>query len=195
MADRSWVFGIDGWILEDGEYDDFECGQLRDFGIELSVHGFAVELAQTRAESARTATHLSAVNGARSVYDFMGEPIFVGEDAWLIDVGIVVCVSTFQLSAGGEVGDWLGGRGYFGLDSGFHHRGGRSPQHRYTWRIDRIERDMTPWLGTGPRTFTRDTASRSYSEVERTDAWEHQLTPEGNDYFLHCALVAASGTR
>jgi hypothetical protein len=41
----------------------------------------------------------------------------------------------------------------------------------YRWRIERIERDMAPWIEVEPRGFERDPSRPGWNDVEATDAW------------------------
>ena len=42
----------------------------------------------------------------------------------------------------------------------------------YTWRIERIELNTTPWLESSSRVIVRDATRQSWLEVAETHAWE-----------------------
>lgn len=139
MSNELWVVGAGGWIIEDGSYGDFELGQEAVFGIEPTSAAISIKEA---------ATSPSSMPVGEANRDFVGKLEFVGADAWLLNVGLVTYGVANYLPAGAQVGDTLIGNGYVGIECpGIHDveafRAG-APPYRYSWRIDRIEKETTP---------------------------------------------------
>ena len=42
----------------------------------------------------------------------------------------------------------------------------------YTWRVERIQLNGTPWIETSSRVTVRDATRQSWIDVPKTDAWE-----------------------
>ena len=36
---HSWMIGLDSWVIQDGNYPDFETGQRTDFALEFASRG------------------------------------------------------------------------------------------------------------------------------------------------------------
>jgi hypothetical protein len=180
----SWVLGVAGWIIADGAYEDFEVGQQRDFAVELLPRSITLEKVTAR----RLAMPVD-----REIHDFVGELVFAGGGAYVMDVGCFVVAGGLEyLPASSGVGDVLTGRGPLGLDPccvyiepGFLDF---APARVYSWRIHRIEMETTPLIETESRTWIRDPSNTSYVTVSRTNAWEDD--GGGANYLLHCSLLS-----
>ena len=176
------MIGLDSWIVQDGNYPDFEVGGRDAFGVEAFPDD--LRRADVQAPSAVT------VEGSR--YALSGRVSFVHAEAWVIDVGIS-CYGNRGLPAGVAAGDGIAGEAYLGIegpgvyDEAFFRN---APPLRYSWRIDRIRLETTPWVEVGPQTLARDKSRVGYRDVERTNAWEDD---EGRaHYLLECVVVGGT---
>jgi hypothetical protein len=174
-----WTIGLDSWIIQDGNYPDFEVGGQDVFGVEA----FPDELRRVDVQSP------SAIVMEGSRYALSGRVSYVHGEAWVIDVGIS-CYGNRKLPAGAAAGDGVTGEAYLGIEGPgvFDEAFFRSaPPFRYSWRIDRIQLETTPWVEVGPRSLARDESRVGYRDVARTNAWEDD---DGRaHYLLECAVV------
>jgi len=128
--------------MGDGNYSDFETGETRRFALEI---GYAVDLKPT---SADTPLRCTPVGG--EMYDAVGEVTHVAatEDyrASLLDFGPVRAYTYYIKPQ--RVGDRLEGRISLDVDPFFYFeeiaKQTGVPPIIYTWRIDKIELDVTP---------------------------------------------------
>jgi len=72
--------GISSWIIQDGNYPDFEVGQIRDFALEFGLIKVRSTFLLPVSKSLR---HIEA-----AVYEFEGELVFRYEDVAVLDVGV-----------------------------------------------------------------------------------------------------------
>ena len=180
-----WTIGVEAWVIQDGNYPDFEAGQEAVFGIEL----YPDEL--ERADPADPSA--AVVEGSR--YALRGRLSFVRDDAWVVDVGIS-CYCNRPLPAGVGAGDGVAGEAYLAIegpavyDEAFFRS---APPLRYSWRIERIRLETTPWVEVGPRSFARDESRVGYRDVDRTDACDDD---DGHaSYLFDCLLVGGPSRR
>jgi hypothetical protein len=174
----SWVFGLSSWIVLDGNYPDFERGQIAEFAVEFDAH----DLESTAPAIA------SAQLVKDSDYRITGEVVFAGAKAWVIDCGILI-YDEGSPPSGIDCGDWVAATAFLGVDPFMYferlHRLADMQPIIYTWRIDRIRRQMAPFIEVRPRYFERDVSRWGYEDVDATDAWED----DGGhaEYLLVCA--------
>ncbi len=175
-----WSIGRDAWIIQDGNYADFERGQVVELAVEVVFES--------------TTPAKSALVGARrvdaSTYDVTGRVIAIDDDVWVLDIGLRV-YSSSRRPSWGAVGDVVAGRAYVGVDAfAYVERLAERPSIPpllYTWTIERIERLGRPSTGEGR---ARAGASR---EVVATDA---SADDDGHaSYVLHCCLDPSPARR
>jgi hypothetical protein len=125
--------------------------------------------------------------GAR--YDLRGQVLFVLEEAWVVDVGIA-CYGNRHLPPNLSAGDMVAGTAYLGIegpavyDEAFFRA---APPLRYSWRIEGIKLETTPWVEVAPRSLVRDETRVGYVDIERTNATEDD--GGRGHYLLDCALL------
>lgn len=178
--------GIGSWIVQDGNYGDFAVGQQARFALEFHpLHGL-----WPAGEGSATAEHLGA-----SRYRIHGRVVFVGHGVWVIDTGSFVAFEERQPPDYAEVGRCVEGEVYLGIDPFFyfeylHGIEGMSPL-TYTWRIETIMRETTPWVektdAQGRPYRTRDGSRESFVPVTQTRAWDDD--GGHGHYVLGCELL------
>lgn len=185
------MFVLGAWIIQDGNYGEFLCGQIADFAVELTP----LEMVRSQGRD-RWARYLGDWR-----YEIAGELIHVdqtdpADPAWVFDIGIYA-YTTSRVLEKLQVGDWATGTAYLGVDPFFYFesmaKNPGMPPLIYTWRIDRIQMDKTPRLETkdetGRTVLIRDESRRSLVPIERTDAWNDD--GGSAEYLLECTLLNA----
>src|SRR6185437_6323559 len=102
---QGWDIGLSSWIVQDGNYDDFETGQVVDFALEF--YSKAIRADETKQKSAKYL--------GRAMYSITGKIIYLTPDVWVLDFGIRV----FQESKPPEgfvVGSFVAAEIYLGID-------------------------------------------------------------------------------
>jgi hypothetical protein len=177
-----WSLGLNAWIIQDGNYPDFSCGQVVEFAAEFH---FDEPPALVEPRSTITCSHVG-----ESIYDVEARVVGVFKQAWVIDIGIQV----FQYAAaprGLRVGEAIAGRAFLGIDpfeyfERLHAQPGMPPLV-YTWQIASIRMETAPWLEVNPGELARDPAKRGQTLVESTDAWNHD--DGAASYVLDCVRL------
>jgi hypothetical protein len=161
-----WEIGVAGWIIQDGNYEDFAVDDRCAFAVEAFARGFSMHhgTAMPRA---------SGVEGQRALYDVVGRVTYHRERAWILDIGILVYGNQDDLPDGVSGGDLVAGRVYLSISGpGVYPESFVIPDEAvYAWVIEAIERETTPWLREG-RSYRRDPNNISFTSVARTNAWE-----------------------
>lgn len=195
-----WDISVSGWIIQDGNYDDFYRGQIARFALECWD---AVRRATTNSKMAHPLGH------AR--YHIQGDVVYAAEQGvgagrshlWVIDFGIRAYRTHREerLSHGVAVGGYVVGEIGLGIDPydymEFHHSWAGIPPLSYVWRIDRISQMSAPWIPTttpwGAGARKRDMSRVSYIDLDQTRAWEDESGHA--DYILHCTLINPEPTK
>ncbi len=174
----SWSLGLDGWIIQDGNYPDLARGGRIEVAVEF---GF---LDPPRPSSGEPSARLLS----DSTYLLNARVLAVEEDAWVLDIGFHVFDQ--KPPTGVRPGDVLSGKAYLGVDPFYYFerlaKVTSMPPLIYTWDIEAIRLDGTPrQLVDG--IWVRDRTREAWEEVEATDAWGHH----GGDsaYVLDCRLL------
>lgn len=176
----TWSIGLDAWVVQDGNYGDFQSGQTA----ELAVEFFAPQPLDKTEDRTRSANRREG-----AFYEVTAQVTTVLDHAWVIDCGIGIYQDT-QPPAGVEVGDWLQGVVRLGVDPFFYferlHAIDSMPALIYTWRINTIARQGAPSSEDGRRRDRAD-ADGAWTPVEKTDARHDH---EGHaSYVLDCVLL------
>ena len=175
--------GLDAWIIQDGNYGEFETGREYRFALEFYPHHIV-------ASGGLPTGQLSHITDG--LYDASGTILFCSESAWVIDFGL----PAFQEAkppAWAKVGASVVGRFYIGVDPFFYFEHLKDepgmPNLFRQWVIRRIQLETTPWQEStderGRKVRTRDTTRQSYVDVPATDAWNHD--GGHGHYVLECA--------
>lgn len=176
---------LSAWIIQDGNYSDFECDQVTRFALEFdSENGLRLLRQAPEAPSLRPL--------GDGFYAVEGTVSFRSRDAWVIDLGALKAFqlgkSPRRLSPGkgitGEVR--LGVDPFFYYESLFKQRS--MPPLIYDWKIERIEIETAPFVksfepGIGV-VNVRDASKRRRIPIEKTDAWNDD--GGHGDYLLTC---------
>lgn len=179
---RIWYISVAGWIIQDGNYEDFATGDRRRFAIEF--YGPSLK-------SSRGTAHTKHISLDR--YAVTASVLVRAERAWVIDLGIAAFserlahdLPTFVECVSGEVS--LSIDPYFYMD--YLHKEANLPPLVYSWRVVEIWRDLTPWIDgayEGRPARIRDPKRAEWQRVERTNAWDDD---EGHPlYVLACELL------
>lgn len=173
------VISLDSWIIQDGNYGDFQVGDITEFALEfypvdIRKHGDVKSI--TRRD--------------HSTYTLNAEVIYIDNEAWVIDFGLKAFEEQ-KIPKGIKVGDFVSGEFVIGIDPFFYFENLKQkstfPDITYKWKIDKIEMETTPLIETSPKYFERDKENESYIEVQKTDAWKDF---DGNaSYYLYCETI------
>jgi hypothetical protein len=174
--------GLSSWIIQDGNYPDFEVGRDYEFALEFGLS----EVYPATSES----NSLRHIEG--SDYDFNGTLVFARKDVAVLDVGIL-CFQERPHKKFAEEGERVSGRIYLGVDPFFYKESlcdiPGIPSLSYSWTLKEILFETTPWrmtLQDGRRFYERrDDVPRTFRAVRRTDAWNDDSGAA--HYVLVCA--------
>lgn len=182
--DATLRIGLSSWVIQDGNYADFEQGQTAAFALEF----FAPE--PLAAVSPDTPLERSLTYRRGNAYDLVADVAFIGRHWCVLDAG-------YRLFSGIDApGDWTLGLTVRGavevsVDPFFYFedfsKAPRAPPLIYDWRIDRIELETTPWVRASEAVPHRDRSRPSWRDIPRTDAWND----DGGhaEYLLTCTLL------
>jgi hypothetical protein len=176
------IVGLSSWIIQDGNYGDFAKGMNTAFAIECWAEAPLIEFEPT-ASIRSSRTHLG-----NAIHDIQGRVIYVTDDWWVIDVG-VLAFREEKPPAHLRPGVWLRGKMYLGIDPFFYferlgHQSG-APPLVYDWKIEKICEQTAPLIEIKPRVMARDPAKLGWKEVDETNAWENPL----GEYLLYCGYL------
>jgi len=168
---RSLHIGVDAWIIQDGNYGDFEVGGSHRFAVEFSPHEVVAIDAPTSAGCV-----LRHVGGA--LHEIEGAVVRAAPNDWVIDFGM----RAFQEARPPEwarPGVLLRGVVYLGIDPFFYFERLKNepgmPDLFLEWTIRRICLETTPWVesrdASGRILRARADRDPTFVEVPKTDAW------------------------
>jgi hypothetical protein len=206
-----WLFGLDAWVVQDGNYGDFERGQVVDFAVELTPLGDHLSPASDELSASlrpvawrdesppppppeRQSAAFSLEPDV--VYDLIARVVARREGVAVLDCGIgVYC--TFEPVTLAEVGRTIAVTGSLGVDPFTYFEqlaaDEELPPLIRRWRIERIGRQLAPWREDEPGSFVRDANELTFAPVETTDAWKD----DGGhaSYALECVQLNDPPTR
>lgn len=186
--------GLSAWIIQDGNYPDFEQGGTSRFALE-----FYSERGMQIAAPNHATTGLVHCRDAH--YAARGVVRYSTEDVWIVDFGEVMAYCKGAVPRGIGVGDTVTGDLYLGIDPFFYFekffRIPGIPAIIYEWRIDGIEMETAPFVEStdhpGGKVLVRDHTKRARVPVTKTDAWKDD---GGNgDYVLRCQRTSLGASR
>jgi hypothetical protein len=203
LFEREWWIGLDGWVLQDGNYTDFAVGQVRQFALEFGYARHNRLKATAEPELSCTAVDDDALY--RVSADLVRAPRVPTDDCFVLDFGLFAYKDWMVLNdlEPPSAGLRLNGEIYLSVDP-FEYMDHLSlrrgmPALIYTWRIDEIRLDISPRikvehghpLYVGPDEGTmivRDPQRRAWRNLDATDTW----ADEGS-YTLRCTLLESAG--
>lgn len=159
--------GIDSWIIQDGNYNDFSVGQETSFAIE-----FYPKILQMSACNSP-----EAVNIKENLYKFCGQIIYLADNVWVLDIGFLV----YQEAAPPDFAtkeSFLEGEIYLGVDPYFYseylYKMPNMPALKYKFKVEQILLETTPWIEqlhhTGTRELFRDKEKESFEKIDKTNS-------------------------
>jgi hypothetical protein len=181
---HEWEIGLSAWIIQDGNYPDFEAGQPAEFALEFSSDSFGI---------GRPGLRIAKPLG-EAKYEINSQVVYLASDVWVIDFGILA----FQQSAPPKnlsVGDFVAAEIYLGIDPFFYferlNRQPGIPLLIYSWKVKSIRQITGPHVETrdasGLRILVRDKIKQDCKPLLVTDAWNDD---GGNgEYLLGCELL------
>lgn len=172
--------GLDSWIIQDGNYEEFIAGQEMEFALEFHPNNFA--------KSDIKVFSFKKIKG--SLYKIRGQIVFSSKKVQVVDFGVL----SYQENPPEKAvkGSWIEAEIYLGVDPFMYSEELKKiegiPLLNYKFRVAQIHLETTPWLteidATGRKSMLRDSTRESYRQVTRTDAWKDD---EGNaHYVLEC---------
>jgi hypothetical protein len=178
-----WTVGIQAWVIQDGNYDEFLVGRRYDFQVE----GLPLMVEQSEVGEVPQVRHVE-----RGRHEFSGAVLkFLGHGAWVIDFG-VYCYGDAPLPKGLRIGDALAGAVSFFLSSPAVYEQAfesEAPFRTYSWRVEGIRRETAPLVEEG-RVRRRDLAKAGYVGVQATNALADDPAAF---YLLDCTLLGRRG--
>lgn len=183
-----WLIGLQSWVIQDGNYVDFEVGERRRFALQFFPDGLG-----NADVGSREARPLSD-----SRYEVSGEIVVAKRDLVVLDFGLLAYDDS-HLPAVGR-GDWVAGRVSLAVDCysyfEIHARRLGVPRAVYAWTITGIWQQTGPFIRDpvmGARFWKRDPNRLGWQWLDRTDA---NADDHGNaEYILRCRLEADEPTR
>lgn len=163
--------GLDSWIIQDGNYGDFQVGDRTVFALEFHAE---------RVKQLPATTPLQAKWTRPAHYQVVARIAFRESEVWVVDCGLFKAFHEGKPPQNSRVGDCIEAEIYLGIDPFFYKEGLDSlpgmPALSRVWNIRGIQIETTPWLQerapNGQIAFTRDAARESFAKIEATDAWK-----------------------
>jgi len=176
--------GLADWIIMDGNYRNFACGDAASFALEFYAAD-GLEPLPPQPPPQRRLSHI-----AESRYEIVAEVTHLDDGWWVIDPGIGMFREDKPPPAV-RLGDWVRGTVYVGIDPFFYferlsHLAG-APPLIYDWIVEKIDKDVSPLIEIAPRTIGRDPQRIAWRAVEKT-GWQG-AAPSNGEYVLHCKRV------
>jgi len=187
-----WLICLSSWVIQDGNYEDFELGQRRQFALEFMAD-------ELHAAEPCTKSVLGLGEGAYEVIAEVRLSDAVGDERLnVLDFGLLA-YSDARLEKR-AAGSWIAGRLVLSVDCysyyEIHAKRDDVPAAVYTWAITGIWRQTAPFIPGGTeymKLMVRDPERLGYMPLEKTDAWSDD---EGHgEYVLRCRLEPDAPTR
>jgi hypothetical protein len=169
--DGTLAVGLDSWIVQDGNYDDFKRGDEVAFALEF--------YALTEWKPVGPEKHPTLINQEGARYSALAQVAYVAPGWWVIDAGVLLFRDGAPPS-GLHPGSWVAGEIDIGIDPFFYFESlssdPKAPPLIYDWKIQKIEMQAAPLI-----------------EIVATDAW--QDAGGHAQYLLHCERLPAPARR
>ncbi|NJM91931.1 MAG: hypothetical protein HC861_04095 [Rhodospirillaceae bacterium] len=180
---RELIVDLSAWIIQDGNYPDFERNQRTSFALEF-YRGEDLQVCEPSEPSLSLISSL----GWSPIYAATGKVIHVAAKWWAVDFGILAFREDKPSKHNLQKGDCVRGQISLGIDpffySGQYAHQGDAPALIYDWTITKIEIQTAPRIETKPKYFERDPRLLGWREIEQTDAWHDD--DRSAEYLLHC---------
>jgi hypothetical protein len=186
MSNTQYEFeiGLSAWIIQDGNYDNFESGQAAQFALEF--------FPKTTLFSEEKKKSFKCTGDAR--YEVVGEVVYRSAEVWALDFGLLAFQNA-KPPEGVALGSFVTVELYLGIDPFFYFEGLHGlpgmPPMIYSWTINSIHRQTAPFIKTrdesGRQVLSRDQTKLGYKAIAKTDAWKDD---KGNaEYILKCTKL------
>lgn len=181
---------LNAWIIQDGNYGEFDVGDVAAFAIEFYTDLNAAEMVAP-APAEPTIFHV-----ANATYRVACPIVHLAPDWWVVDIGLPIYHSG-AAPRGAALGRWLQGEISLGIDPFFYFerlaKAPDSPALIFDWSVDAIDIQTAPFIEKAPGLMARDPARRGWRQIARTDAWHDD---GGNaEYLLHCSRKSRTPRR
>lgn len=162
--------GLDSWIIQDGNYGEFTCGDICAFALEYSE----VVPLEPRHRDAPSERSLSWLHDC--TYSVKADVIYASEGLRVIDAGLGLyrerpILPGVSYASDVSVGQRVRGDIYIGIDHfAYFERLSKlpgAPPLIHDWRVQKIELETTPWISPSGYPM-RDPSRRSWQEVRTT---------------------------
>ena len=178
--------GLASWIIQDGNYGDFDAGMRSQFALEF----FSKNLTSLEEHAVRKS---SIKHIEDDQYRVVGTIAHAKPDWIGLDFGFLA----YQCSVRSEdykVGAWYRGDISLGVDHYLYFEKlsnqTDAPPMIYTWSIDSIELLTAPWVEEPSGLKKRDTRNWGWKRVKKTDAWKDD---NGNtEYLFSCSRLSTA---
>jgi hypothetical protein len=174
----NWDISINSWIIQDGNYPDFEVGQIAEFAVEFWIPEAVKPVACSE--------EISAKKVGAYLYDTVAEVVLQTDDITILDIGILVYnESSLPLRLFPPQGTRFAIQLGLGVDPFFYFERlcniPEIPPLIYSWKISSILIQTKPFieieivaklnfLSVG-KVLVRDPQQFGYKEIPMTDAW------------------------
>lgn len=181
---NSYTVELASWIIQDGNYADFQRGETRAFAIEFSGFGLLVPC------SPPVDRRLTARLADDDLYEVTGRIVHWTPQWQCLDIGVVAYCDA-PPTQGLQQGQWVNGWVGLGVDPFFYaesfSRQADAPPLIHDWVIEEIHVRVAPFIEVAPRTMAPDPTRTRWQAIERTNAW----TDQGGQalYRLRCRLL------
>jgi hypothetical protein len=185
-----WTLNLSSWIIQDGNYGDFEKGQHTRFAVEFYLPQFSLSSDPTRS--------VNVIEAAR--YQINADVIFRKKRVWILNLGDISVFQDMEPPDSIHVGQFVQGDISLGIDP-FSYFETLSempgiPPLIYEWQIEQIEIQTAPFVESaderGGKVFSRAETKLGYRSIERTDAWKDD---DGHaEYILRCRRMNSAPT-
>ena len=182
---RDVIVDLSSWIIQDGNYPDFERGRPASFALEFHAPQ-ALSVCEDNTRPRFSAMKMSDLG--TQVYDVAGKIVHIADDWWVVDFGILAFREEKPPIRNIKQGSCVRGEISLAIDPYFYfeqlaHRND-APALIYDWTIAKIEIQTAPLIEVAPKRLERDPKLLGWREIERTDAWK-----DDGEYRLHCRLA------
>lgn len=191
-----WNVGIESWIIQDGNQPDFRQGQLAEFALFFQLQG----------DLKKVKGGIPAANLVKeSVYNVTARVVYTARESWGIYFGLLAYTNQ-PPPPGIKVGAAISAQIWLGVDYYLYDQALSKieavPPMIYTWRVQQIHMQTTPFIKTistepgrlfGKEIFVRDLEKLAYKELAATDA---RSDDDGSaNYLLACEEIGLPAKR
>jgi hypothetical protein len=179
--------GLSSWIIADGNYEHFVCGQRASFSLAFYPANSPLDIPRDWLSVDPPDVDRTSIRHVEgSDYMVTAKVTDVLNDWWVIDAGIPLYRAGLPPD-GIKSGSWVIGKIYVGVDPfdyferlSRHHA---APALTYNWNVTKIELETTPIIESG-RMKMRDRSRRGWRELNDTKA--HSAGAVVDEFVLHC---------